>query len=201
MTNSGKRQKKYTDKAMEVFKRDGLRMSLDELSGKMGVTKKTLYNHFESKEILLCQCVMSMMNDMKEQIGMTMKKADNPVESLINAFVEVDNYFSSLSPIFFYDMRKMYPEYARPEHATGFGFLNQYILEYVNIGVLEGYFRQDLQVQLVSEYISYSSFSYYFNKLIENNSSETKNFFSKIIVFNLRALVSEKGSKVLNIKL
>lgn len=200
MTNSGKRQKKYTDKAMDVFKHDGLRMSLDELSGKMGITKKTLYNHFESKEILLCQCVQSMMNDMKEHIGKIMEQSENPVISLRNAFSEIDSYFSSLSPIFFYDMRKMYPEYACTEHATGFGFFNIYVLEYLKKGVSEGYFREDLEVEMVSDYLSYTSFSYYFNKLIENNSSETKDFFSRIIEFNLRAMVSEKGSKVLNIK-
>ncbi len=200
MTNSGKRQKKYTDKAMEVFKHDGLRLSLDELSGKMGITKKTLYNHFESKEILLCQCVMSMMDDMKMRIGEIMESSENPVFSLRNAFVEVDNYFSSLSPIFFYDMRKMYPEYACTEHATGFGFFNIYVLEYLKKGVSEGYFRDDIDVEMVSDYLSYTSFSYYFNKLIENNSSETKDFFSRIIEFNLRAMVSEKGSNVLKIK-
>jgi AcrR family transcriptional regulator len=34
---------------MEVFRTVGLRLSLDELADKMGVSRKTLYNHFESR--------------------------------------------------------------------------------------------------------------------------------------------------------
>ena len=44
------RKEKYAAKAMEVFRQSGLHISIDEIAEKSGVTKKTLYNHFESKE-------------------------------------------------------------------------------------------------------------------------------------------------------
>jgi len=47
------RKKDYINKAISVFKQAGLRLSLEEVAGKMGITKKTIYNHFSSKDELL----------------------------------------------------------------------------------------------------------------------------------------------------
>jgi len=187
------KQKKYIDKAMEVFRYDGLRLSLDEVAEKMGITKKTLYNHFESKEMLLCECVQSLMFDMRDSIQAIFARGGDTIGNIRGAFEEVDKAFSNLSPIFFYDMRKLYPEYVCAEHTAGFGFFREEIRGNLRKGVGEGIYREDLDIDFVSEYLAYTTFSFYFNKLITNNSVVVKDFFKNIVEFNLRALVSEKG--------
>ena len=47
------RKKQYIGKAIEILKQEGFRLSLDEMATKMGITKKTLYNNFSSKDELL----------------------------------------------------------------------------------------------------------------------------------------------------
>jgi TetR/AcrR family transcriptional regulator, cholesterol catabolism regulator len=185
--------KKYIDKAMEVFRYDGLRLSLDEVADKMGITKKTLYNHFESKEILLCQCVQSLMIEMRDSVHAIFVQSDDTIGNLRKAFEEVDATFSSLSPIFFYDMKKMYPEYVCTEHASGFGFFKEEVRGNLVKGVEEGLYLNNLDVDFISDYLSYTTFSYYFNKLITNNNVVIKYFFKTALEFNLRSLVSEKG--------
>lgn len=187
------KQKQYINKAMMVFRNDGLRLSLDEVADKMGITKKTLYNHFESKELLLCECVQSLMIDMRDNIHAIFTQGTDTITSLLNAFEEVDRMFSNLSPIFFYDMKKMYPQYIGTEHATGFGFFREEVHENLKKGVEEGVYRNDLDMEYISDYLTFTTFSYYFNKLITNNNVVIKDFFKNSMEFNLRALVSEKG--------
>ena len=46
------RKDKYVSKAIDILKQEGFLLSLDEMAARMGVTKKTLYNNFSSKEEL-----------------------------------------------------------------------------------------------------------------------------------------------------
>lgn len=189
------KHKQYINKAMMVFRNDGLRLSLDEVAEKMCITKKTLYNHFESKELLLCECVQSLMIEMRDNIHAVFAQGTDTISSLLNAFEEVDRMFSNLSPIFFYDMKKMYPQYAGTEHATGFGFFREEVLGNLKKGVKEEVYRNDLDMEYISDYLTFTAFSYYFNKIISNNDVFVKDFFKNNMKFNLRALVSEKGRK------
>jgi hypothetical protein len=94
-------------------------------------------------------------------------------------------------------MKKMYPQYASTEHATGFGFFREEVHENLKKGVEEGVYRNDLDMEYISDYLTFTTFSYYFNKLIINNNVFVKNFFKNSMEFNLRALVSEKGRKTI----
>lgn len=187
MIKQGKR-KKYLDKAMEVFRYDGLRLSLDELADKMGITKKTLYNHFESKDLMLCECVQSLMSDMRDDIHKIFMQKKDTEACLVDAFEEVDKIFARLSPIFFYDMKKMYPQFSGPEHSVGFGFFYEEVLGNIKKGMSEGVYRNDLDPEFISDYITYTTFSYYFNKLITGSNVVVKDFFKNSIVFHLRSL-------------
>ena len=59
------RKKQYIGKAIEILKQEGFRLSLDEMATKMGITKKTLYNNFSSKDELLKECVQAISEDFK----------------------------------------------------------------------------------------------------------------------------------------
>ncbi|NLD20902.1 MAG: TetR/AcrR family transcriptional regulator, partial [Bacteroidales bacterium] len=51
---------KYLDKAITLFKKEGVSMPIEVIAEKMGVSKKTLYNNFESKDGLIEQCMESV---------------------------------------------------------------------------------------------------------------------------------------------
>ncbi|MDP4278743.1 MAG: TetR/AcrR family transcriptional regulator [Bacteroidota bacterium] len=190
------KQKKYIHKALDVFRYEGLRLSLDEVADKMGVTKKTLYNHFQSKDVLLCQCVQSLMVDLRDDLH-TIFSGGNTIGNLREAFAEIDRTFGHLSPIFFYDMKKMYPDYFCTEHTKGFGFFREDVLENLKKGIQEGLYRDNLDVDFISEYLTYATFSFYFNKLITTNHVAVNDFFRTTVEYNLLALVSDKGRQLL----
>lgn len=57
--NTNSRKDKYVAKAISILKQEGFRLSLDEMATKMGITKKTLYNNFSSKEEPRSACTLS----------------------------------------------------------------------------------------------------------------------------------------------
>ena len=93
-------KKQYIGKAIEILKQEGFRLSLDDMATKMGITKKTLYNNFSSKDELLKECVQAISEDFKTAL----KDLENPnisaKESVIRCFNQLDDLFTELNPIF-----------------------------------------------------------------------------------------------------
>lgn len=190
-------RQKYITKALSVFKREGLRLSLDDVADKMGITKKTLYNHFNSKDELFYECVQSLIADLLASMEVMIDPQLNAILAMRRGFDELTEFFTALSPIFFFDMKKMYPELASTEHAIGFGAFREKIIQNLNKGIKEQNYREDVDVQLISEFFIFSVFGFFISNVINNNDYTSKTYFKTVLNYHLRALVSEKGKELI----
>ncbi len=191
------RKQKYASKAMEVFKRDGLRMSLDEVAEKMGVTKKTLYNHFASKEELLRYCMSSFAADLKESLGVMNSSDSDAITGLIMGVKTMGDLFHTLSPVFFFDLKKLYPEIAGAEHSSGSGTFIESIRQNLQKGIKEKRYRSDLNVDMVSHYFVYSMVSFFLNRILVNSEYTPSEYFRTILDYHLNAVVTDQGQDLL----
>lgn len=195
--SADKRKNKYIEKAISVLKQDGLRISLDEIAEKIGVTKKTLYNHFSSKEELLKECIQDFSEDFRETINQLDNADNSAIENLRRGFRCLNHFFTVLSPVFFYDLMRLNPNQATSEHIIGSDFFKQKMEANLRQGIYDGIYREDLEVEFISRYMAYSIFGFYINSLINNNPYISKNYFEDIVEYNLRSIVSEKGKQLL----
>ncbi len=195
--SSTSRKKKYTVRAISVFKQDGLRLALEEVAGKMGITKKTLYNHFSSKDELLKECILSISSDMQKAITGLDDTARTAIENLRISFFNLNLFFTELSPVFFYDIMRLNPNQATAEHFTGSELFRKKMEANLRQGINESNYRKDLDVEFISRYISYSVFGFYINSVINRNPHIPESYFEDITEYNLRAIVSEKGKQLL----
>ncbi|OJV39606.1 MAG: TetR family transcriptional regulator [Bacteroidales bacterium 36-12] len=191
------RKKTYIDKAINVFKQEGLRLSLEEVAGKMGITKKTLYNNFTSKEELVKACILSISSDMQEAMSGLDDPAHSAIENLRTGFVKLNHFFYALSPIFFYDIMRMSPNEATAEHLVGSGLFQAKMEANLRKGISEGIYMHSINVEYLSSYISYSVFGFYINSIIKRNPYLPKSHFEDAVEYHLRAIVSERGRELL----
>ncbi|NLA48722.1 MAG: TetR/AcrR family transcriptional regulator [Bacteroidales bacterium] len=191
------RRKNYTVKAISVFKQDGLRLSLEEVAGKMGITKKTLYNHFSSKDELLRECILSISSDMQKAIRGLDDTERTAIENLRISFFNLNLFFTELSPVFFHDIMRLNPNQATTEHFIGSELFREKMEANLRQGINEGNYRKDLDVEFISRYISYSVFGFYINSVINRNPHIPESYFEDITEYNLRAVVSEEGKQLL----
>ena len=191
------RKEKYAEKAMELFKKDGLRLSIDEVADRIGVTKKTLYNNFSSKEELLSFCIRSFVNDMRNSMSIMISEELNAIEGLNRGVDEMGRFFKTLSPVFMFDLKRMYPEIANTEHSTGFGFF----LENVRLNIIKGkkekIFREETDADLISQYFVYSMVSFFLNRVLNNGEIPSGLYFRTVVDYHLNAIVTEKGRNIL----
>ena len=170
--NTNSRKDKYVAKAISILKQEGFRLSLDEMATKMGITKKTLYNNFSSKEELL--------ND--EEVS--------AIESLTRCFAQLDELFVTLNPVFFSDLMRSNPDQAMLEHVMGSSYFKEQMTINLQRGVQAGLYRADLDIPFVCEYMSYSIFGFYIQAVIRSKPLPSGSYFASILQYHLRAIVS-----------
>ena len=163
----------------------------------MGITKKTIYNHFSSKDELLKECISSISSDMQKAMSGLNDKSNSAIENLRSSFLQINHFFTVLSPIFFYDIMRLNPNHAMSEHLIGSDLFQQKMEANLKQGINEGVYLKDLDVDFISRYITYSVFGFYINGLINHNPYINKSYFEDTIEYHLRAIVSEKGKKLL----
>ncbi len=195
--STNNRKNNYINKAISVLKQDGLRLSLEEIAGKMGITKKTVYNHFSSKDELLKECIQSLSTDFREAMSGLDDRNHSAIENMRNVFSRIDHLFMVLSPVFFYDLMRLNPNQAMSEHLVGSGLFQQKMEANLRQGINDGIYREDLDLGFIGRYMSYSIFGFYINNLINNHPFISRSYFEDIVEYNLRALVSEKGKQLL----
>ncbi len=188
---------KYITKALQIFKQDGLKLSLDELADKMSITKKTLYNHFNSKEELHTACMRSMFSELNQKMAVLTDPKMNAIECMREGFKALKLIFIQLSPLFIHDMQRLYPNIVYSSHASDIDIFKRQIMANVEKGIGEGVYNSQLDVSFISQYISHSVFGFYFHSVLSNNEFSTLNYFETVLEYHLKGLVSEKGRLLL----
>lgn len=81
---------------------------MDDIANDLGISKKTLYGHFDHKEDLLLECVRTVTAEWEHEIGRIKKEEPNPVLCIAAilrfAFSQLTHYRIS----WFQDIKKTY---------------------------------------------------------------------------------------------
>jgi len=192
------RKEKYAVKTMEVFRQFGLHLSIDEIADKAGVTKKTLYNHFDSKEGLLKFCMETFANDLDKKIAIMFSEEVNAIEGFKSGIYGMGEVFHSMSPVFFNDLRKMFPEISGIQHKAGFGSFLEGMKKNLEKGKKEKIYRQDIDIELISRFFITSVVSFFISSVLTRSDYSAREYFGSIIDYHLHAVVTTKGQRLLD---
>lgn len=193
----GKKTSQYIAKAISVLKQDGLRLSMEEIAMRMGITKKTIYNHFESKDDLLTKCIQSISADFQMAMNALDNEKSNAIQNISDAFEGINAYFTNLSPLFFYDIMRLNPDQAMMEHLSGSGTFKEKMKKNISQGIAESLYLPNLNGELISQFMTYSVFGFYINNVVKNSQNIPNTYFEEMLHFNIRAMATEKGRGVL----
>jgi AcrR family transcriptional regulator len=143
-------RKRILDGARDLFFRFGFsKVTMDEAADNLGMSKKTLYKHFSSKEDLLQAVTQDHMDEMDEELhGLATRKGWTPLDKLKSLMNYVTGVYARMSDSLVHDLRRSAPgiwkqvEDCRREHIfKDFGDL-------IKEGRRKGMFRKDVDEKL-----------------------------------------------------
>ena len=179
--------------ASRLFEQFGIRsVSIDNVCTELRISKKTFYTFFPQKEDLV-EAVLNYQKDLSFEKFGKMFKNKNAIDSLILIIKEIRKNGEHESQPFCYDLEKYYPKIyekfeqkKREEIRTGFEMnLKQ--------GIQEGYYREDLDVELISFFHSIQ-----IKKTFELMSQDSKKYTKKRLIdffidLMIHLIANEKG--------
>ncbi|MCK0132181.1 TetR/AcrR family transcriptional regulator [Flavobacteriaceae bacterium F08102] len=84
--------------------------TLQDLSEQMGISKKTIYHYFNSKEDLVTQSVTTLLENYQKDIDSIIKSCSDPIECVILIYKRGFEIISNFKPSFLYGLKKYYPK-------------------------------------------------------------------------------------------
>lgn len=181
--------------AMEAFFKKGVRaVKMDDIANALSISKRTLYEIFENKEVLLFEGMKLYHNEkVKELTDYVEKNANNVMDVMLKFYHCQIEELSVVSPTYYYDIHH-YPiieQYFESEAAKN----REKAMTFFHRGIKEGYFRSDINYEIVSE-VCKRGISQVLESGMYNKYSLSEIFTNFIMVF-FRGICTERGVAVL----
>ncbi len=144
-------------RAEEMFLKFGYsKVTMDEIAANLGMSKKTLYKFFPSKEELVREIIYKMRCGVKDYIDDLLANDEMDfVEKLKRLMNLIGNQSSKLQGPLLEDLHKNIPEVWKQINEFRKENVRQKFTQLINMGVEKGIFRKDVDQRLIV--LTYSS--------------------------------------------
>ena len=142
-------KKRIVETAMQAFKSHGIKsITMDDIAVSLGISKRTLYEVFANKEMLLEACILKEREDMKAYVDEMLATSDHVLEVLLKLYLHSIERFHATHKSFFEDLKK-YPKVyelfksdKKHDSADAVSFFKEV--------VKQGIFRDDINFAIVN---------------------------------------------------
>ncbi len=143
---------KILSTSAELFAQYGFKtITMDDISRRAGISKKTLYQHYSNKEEVVNESIAWYKNQMTAQCHGILGGAANAVEAMVKIIAFFDANHRNINPTAMIELNKFYPD--------AFRTFRKLIEEDVEMmkanieqGIQEGYYRPELDADLMARY-------------------------------------------------
>ncbi|MCE7073331.1 MULTISPECIES: TetR/AcrR family transcriptional regulator [unclassified Dyadobacter] len=137
--------------ALSLFWRYGIKsVTMDDIAKDLGISKRTIYQHYSDKEAILALVIQKEIMDQKCEIEKLEEKAANPIEQIMHSSTQMQNTLSEMNPALLYDLKKYYPKAWEQFETYKHEFLLKNIRENLVSGIEQGLYRPDIDVDILA---------------------------------------------------
>lgn len=173
-------------------------VTMDDLANEMGISKKTIYSHFENKTMLVEESTMDMFWFISNGIDEIIALSKNPIEELyeIKKFVMVHLKNEKSSPQ--YQLQKYYPKIHEALKKKQFEVMQDCIKDNVKRGMEMGIYRDNLNVEFVSRIYFSGVTSIKDASIFPIQIFTMTQLMDDYLEYHLRGITTVKGREIIN---
>ncbi len=140
-------------KAGELFHQFGFkRVTMDDIALKTGVSKKTIYQSFVNKDEIVDAVIAQLIAQSTQACTTNVAKAANAVQEVFLNIEIVRKLMPEMHPSAFEDLEKFFPLVYQKFYAHKHSFIFEKVKENLERGISEGYYRSDLNINIVTAF-------------------------------------------------
>ena len=183
-------RERIIERAMQDFSKHGIRaVEMDTLAKELGISKRTMYEIFEDKESLLFEGIKVYGDRKREYLHSYAEEGHDVIDIIMEAYHMKVEEVRAVNPDFYLDLMK-YPRLAQHMKEEQQKSLEGF-LAFMKRGVDDGYFRPDVNYELVPHIFDALGQYILSNSLVQQYSVEE--LFSNCFLIALRGFCTDKG--------
>lgn len=189
---------KIIGKAAALFVESGIKgITMDELAEHLGMSKRTIYEHFADKKELVKECVIFIDNKKDELAKDAEKHSKNVIETLLTLHLDNLKMMGSVNRKFADDIKKFYPElhnyFQEKRESSVYSTIS-----FLQKGVEEGVVRDDQNVEIYANLLHEEMYLLFDNRSIHLSEFSVKEVYSVMFLCFLRGIATSKGLAVID---
>jgi TetR/AcrR family transcriptional regulator, cholesterol catabolism regulator len=180
--------------AFELFLKYGIKsVSMDDISRKLGISKKTIYTFVANKESLISNVLDKHLESDEEEILKITNKSIDAIDEMVNISQHILTFLCDMTPSLVFDLKKYHPELWAKVEKQHFTFIENTIHNNLVRGQKEGLYRKNFDAKIVSKlYVAKS------NCIVDTDNFPIANYnrvnlFKEMISYHLHGVVSPEG--------
>ncbi|TRZ46263.1 TetR/AcrR family transcriptional regulator [Robertkochia solimangrovi] len=192
-------KEKILDKSAEMFLHLGFKsVTLDDIANSIGISKKTIYQHFSNKNELVEACVFHLFDRITCSLESIKEESENPIEELFRIKWVIRQQLKNEANSPYFQLKKYYPKTFKCFRNRQKGYMLECVVENITKGIEMGLFRKELDVDFTGRM--------YFAGMISTKDEEVfpldiypKDHLADLFLdYHLRAIVTPKGLETLD---
>ncbi|MES2448220.1 MAG: helix-turn-helix domain-containing protein [Bacteroidota bacterium] len=140
------------EEADKLFCQYGFKsVTMDDIAKHLGMSKKTIYQHFSDKDELVNILINEKLNSQECTMDFCAKNAENAVQEIFFVIVNIHEMLSSMNAILFYDLQKYHPKAWLTFKEFREQNLGKCIMVNLERGLSEGLYREELNTEIITQ--------------------------------------------------
>ena len=165
LNNQVEKLEPMLEQIKELFFEFGIKnLNMDDISHKLGISKKTLYRFVKSKEDLISQVFEYEEKKYAESVAKIGSQNINAIEVLFKVSLLVYEGVQRYNPMLLFELRKYYEAIFNEFHARRLAHISKSMRINLERVITEGLYRQDVNKEAVV--------AIYMNHLVDIHNSE-----------------------------
>ncbi len=193
------KDKEIIRKVAQLYNKYGIKsITMDDVAHELGISKKTLYEHFSDKLHLVNAVVEQeiFFNDLRLQEQKSNSK--NAMQEILQTFRLHLQMLKEYNPSLEYDLKKYYPEiYSRLKQITR-AKIREITLNNLIKGKREGFYRKELNEEIITKLTVLRIESISESDLFSQEEIYSHEFSKEMFLYHLHGILTPMGIEYLN---
>ncbi|MBD5288266.1 MAG: TetR/AcrR family transcriptional regulator [Bacteroides sp.] len=181
-----------------ILLKNGLKSTtMDSVASALAMSKRTLYEIFESKKDMILKVVSYWQHQHRTKIEGIFADSKNVMEALVRAFYSHQQIMKEVNVDFFLDMDKHFPEVRKALEQHDRLWIDKMMIA-INKGIEQGVFRTDVNYPVTLHLMRIQMESLKRTEEVFPPGITISDAFSAISISFLRAIATPEGMKIID---
>ncbi|MDY3548649.1 TetR/AcrR family transcriptional regulator [Riemerella anatipestifer] len=190
----------FLKKVSELFLQNGAKsLTMDDIAKAFSISKKTLYQNYKNKEVLLEEVLGFLLEELLEQLKAEEEKSLNPIEKMLLREPRIEQISENNKTFFVRQLIKYYPDIYSTHIVNVYKGVYEILKYNVIKGREQGLYEEDFDIETYAKYFLELMFAFDSSPLFEEEHKVGRgNYCQGVVRFYLNAIVTPKGKEILN---